>query len=242
VQGRWLVPDPAGLAAVDITNPQTWNRYAYVANNPLSNVDPLGTDFRLCTPEDPGDPSASCLNWYFVLPIFPPIIIYPPPPRPPPPPKTTPQPPQQPINFPNETNGLPNGFPTNPWGVLGAIIPSGNCADMGPCNPIGSGFQAAAAGAIGGTIICELAEPCGGIEDLLILGGMVIYFAKGGKQGNVSDTGILADARSRYPNLPLCGLGGSLQKLLQEAKAQGDTARVQKINATIKGECRGWKQ
>ena len=43
-QGRWLVPDPAGLAAVDITNPQTWNRYAYVGNNPLSNVDPLGLD------------------------------------------------------------------------------------------------------------------------------------------------------------------------------------------------------
>jgi len=36
------VPDPAGMAAVDITNPQTWNRYAYVANNPLSNIDPLG--------------------------------------------------------------------------------------------------------------------------------------------------------------------------------------------------------
>jgi RHS repeat-associated protein len=43
-QGRWLVPDPAGRAAVDPTNPQTWNRYAYVANNPLSNVDPLGLD------------------------------------------------------------------------------------------------------------------------------------------------------------------------------------------------------
>jgi RHS repeat-associated protein len=41
-QGRWLVPDPAGLAAVDITNPQTWNRYAYVANNPLNATDPLG--------------------------------------------------------------------------------------------------------------------------------------------------------------------------------------------------------
>jgi RHS repeat-associated protein len=41
-QGRWLVPDPAGMAAVDITNPQTWNRYAYVMNNPLSNIDPLG--------------------------------------------------------------------------------------------------------------------------------------------------------------------------------------------------------
>jgi len=40
--GRWVSPDPAGLAAVDPTNPQTWNRYAYVANNPLSGVDPLG--------------------------------------------------------------------------------------------------------------------------------------------------------------------------------------------------------
>jgi hypothetical protein len=30
------------MAAVDITNPQTWNRYAYVMNNPLSNIDPLG--------------------------------------------------------------------------------------------------------------------------------------------------------------------------------------------------------
>jgi len=44
VQGRWIQPDPAGLAAVDITNPQTWNRYAYVNNNPLSNVDPTGLD------------------------------------------------------------------------------------------------------------------------------------------------------------------------------------------------------
>jgi RHS repeat-associated protein len=41
-QGRWLVPDPAGLAAVDITNPQTWNRYAYVGNNPLNTIDPYG--------------------------------------------------------------------------------------------------------------------------------------------------------------------------------------------------------
>jgi RHS repeat-associated protein len=42
VQGRWISPDRAGLAAVDITNPQTWNRYAYVMNNPLANIDPLG--------------------------------------------------------------------------------------------------------------------------------------------------------------------------------------------------------
>lgn len=42
IQGRWPSPDPAGLAAVDPSNPQSWNRYAYVLNNPLSMVDPQG--------------------------------------------------------------------------------------------------------------------------------------------------------------------------------------------------------
>ncbi|HET9783770.1 MAG TPA: RHS repeat-associated core domain-containing protein, partial [Terriglobales bacterium] len=42
VQGRWWTPDPAGLAAVDPTDPQTWNRYAYVGGRPLSAVDLLG--------------------------------------------------------------------------------------------------------------------------------------------------------------------------------------------------------
>jgi RHS repeat-associated protein len=40
--GRWLTPDPAGLAAVDLTNPQSLNRYAYVRNNPTTLTDPLG--------------------------------------------------------------------------------------------------------------------------------------------------------------------------------------------------------
>ena len=34
VQGRWPSPDPAGLGAVDPANPQTWNLYAYVGNEP----------------------------------------------------------------------------------------------------------------------------------------------------------------------------------------------------------------
>jgi RHS repeat-associated protein len=41
-QGRWTSPDPAGLAAVSLEDPQTWNRYAYVTNDPLTAVDPLG--------------------------------------------------------------------------------------------------------------------------------------------------------------------------------------------------------
>ena len=42
VQGRWLSPDPAGMATADPTIPQSWNRYAYALNNPLIFIDPLG--------------------------------------------------------------------------------------------------------------------------------------------------------------------------------------------------------
>jgi RHS repeat-associated protein len=47
-QGRWISPDPAGVAAADPTNPQSWNRYAYVMNNPLSMVDPSGLITSVC--------------------------------------------------------------------------------------------------------------------------------------------------------------------------------------------------
>jgi len=40
-QGRFSSPDPTMLSA-NGTNPQTWNRYLYVVNNPLNSVDPLG--------------------------------------------------------------------------------------------------------------------------------------------------------------------------------------------------------
>jgi hypothetical protein len=40
-QGRFTSPDPSNLG-VDFSNPQTWNRYAYVGNNPLKYVDQNG--------------------------------------------------------------------------------------------------------------------------------------------------------------------------------------------------------
>ena len=40
-QGRFTSPDPT-LLSVSASNPQTWNRYAYVMNNPLTYTDPLG--------------------------------------------------------------------------------------------------------------------------------------------------------------------------------------------------------
>lgn len=43
-QGRWISPDPAGIAAVNPRNPQSWNRYAYVLNTPLILTDPFGLD------------------------------------------------------------------------------------------------------------------------------------------------------------------------------------------------------
>lgn len=48
--GRWLSPDPAGLAAVDPSDPQSWNRYAYVRNSPTELTDPAG----LCWPDESG--------------------------------------------------------------------------------------------------------------------------------------------------------------------------------------------
>ena len=41
-QGRWISPDPAGIGAASPGNPQSWNRYAYTLNNPLSATDPTG--------------------------------------------------------------------------------------------------------------------------------------------------------------------------------------------------------
>ncbi len=51
-QGRWISPDPLGRGAVSLTNPQTWNRYAYVSNNPLRAVDSTGQEQDICGTDD----------------------------------------------------------------------------------------------------------------------------------------------------------------------------------------------
>jgi len=67
-QGRWIAPDPAGLAAANPANPQSWNRYAYVLNNPMSNIDPSGLDCQQLIGSDGAwiggcDPSAPTGEW-----------------------------------------------------------------------------------------------------------------------------------------------------------------------------------
>jgi RHS repeat-associated protein len=39
--GRWMSPDPY-VGSYDATNPQSFDRYTYAANNPLSLIDPTG--------------------------------------------------------------------------------------------------------------------------------------------------------------------------------------------------------
>jgi hypothetical protein len=42
--GRFMSPDPKLMTARHLANPQKWNKYAYVINNPLTRFDPDGMD------------------------------------------------------------------------------------------------------------------------------------------------------------------------------------------------------
>jgi len=66
-EGRWLTPDPAGLAASDPTNPQSWNRYAYVLNSPIAMTDPSGllpTAPNGGCPQGNVNPLGGTCNWW----------------------------------------------------------------------------------------------------------------------------------------------------------------------------------
>ena len=60
LQGRFTSPDP-GNAGANLSNPQGWNGYSYVGNNPLGNVDPSGMDPFSGDPGDGGWDGDPCL-------------------------------------------------------------------------------------------------------------------------------------------------------------------------------------
>jgi len=57
IQGRWPNPDPLGVGATCPKDPQSQNRYAYVKNNPITHVDPLGLY--------PNDALGSCKDFIY---------------------------------------------------------------------------------------------------------------------------------------------------------------------------------
>jgi len=163
-QGRWISPDPAGLAAVNPADPQSWNRYSYVGNRPLNAVDPLGLSPTDPEPErwpcdaflgcgeggggggcDPSDASCEpeppgCDPFFGCGPIAPPS-------RPGPGPGL--------IGhggggggrriggkWPNgETLGLPTGLNLKPMGLAELIgLSPGTSCDLGVCGTIGNGL------------------------------------------------------------------------------------------------------
>ena len=87
IQGRWLSPDPYS-GSYDPSNPQSFNRYAYGTNLPLSSTDPLGLDGDPCDgsggPVDAVSPGTFGVRAQDVNPCLPPAASGPPEDPPPP--------------------------------------------------------------------------------------------------------------------------------------------------------------
>jgi RHS repeat-associated protein len=276
VQGRWISPDPAGMAAVDPMNPESWNRYAYVGNSPLTATDANGLvtlpgceegDFGCGGGLDPG-----CGMWGGpegdICTLLLPVIgrwggggggsgsggsgggggtdnggstgsgggtsgssgsggrI---------------------ANFPNEENlGLPPGVSGNWGGILGAVLPIDPSCEFGTCLPGVENFSPV--GAVAGTVVCQLAEPCGVLEDVVVVGtGLAIAgieawqiykLAKGGTQ-NVGHDYVRDEARQLARDLGI-SYCEALQKIYQAARAAGNSKKANDTKATQKQDgCRG---
>jgi RHS repeat-associated protein len=82
LQGRWIQPDRAGLAAVDMADPQSWNRCAYVRNSPTEVADLFGLDIgaQTCLPNyqltgnENGDQGDETTNGYSCFTVYLPDI------------------------------------------------------------------------------------------------------------------------------------------------------------------------
>jgi RHS repeat-associated protein len=57
--GRFMSPDPDNAGAID-DDPQTWNAYSYVRNNPLRYTDRDGLDYHVCV--DNGNGGQNCFD------------------------------------------------------------------------------------------------------------------------------------------------------------------------------------
>jgi len=178
-QGRWIMPDPVGMTAVNPADPQSWNRYTYVGNNPASAIDPLGLwddgggDAPECRPGDP-----FCDPCVFTVDCGDPGI-------PPAGPIPLPPPHKGPFGggggsrigekWPNgETLGLPTGLNLKPMSLADLIgMSPGTSCDFGVCPPVGSPFSAGTiaigAGETIGKVVLTAADALGILLGVLLM-------------------------------------------------------------------------
>jgi RHS repeat-associated protein len=264
-QGRWLAPDPH-MGSYDLSNPQSMNRYAYVLNSPLSFVDPSGLEECLDDPCEggggggggfcdpfwgdcggggcdplwgdcggggwPGDPGGGAGGGYGGGASGSSAGNGPP--------HLEPNWGKDPGSF-GESLGFPTARPMGSWGVAAALgLPGGPGCEFGACGAGASTFTLGP-GAIAGTIACQFAEPCGAIEDsILVIGaaavaGIDIYnIYRGGKTGVGHD----------YVRDMARALGGdycsALKSIRDAARKRGDSKLFNDAKATYKQDCRGY--
>jgi RHS repeat-associated protein len=247
---RWMHPDPAGLAAVDPTNPQSWNRYAYVLNDPTTFVDPSG--LVDCIDGHIGcncnDPSGGCSGDFFG--------------------------PHNPGNGcdPSDAScggvgiGIGIGFgggggagggggpitnprPVTPGQIQLAQNPSDITCQYGFCTSGPQFDQSFLQVPMNPQVLDEGTQA---IIRVLVWGSAIYAAAKAAVSnvhwsqhgpGNVEDTGIMNEVRALIKAGTAASVCAALDVLERAAKLVGDSAKLRKIRATQKAwGCRGSRQ
>ncbi|HXZ81738.1 MAG TPA: RHS repeat-associated core domain-containing protein, partial [Terriglobales bacterium] len=181
-EGRWLTADPAAQAVANPGNPQSWNQYSYVMNNPTTFIDPLGLDgsqpsiwINAFCQADPIFCAATPAEAYQLC-VFIGLCgdnssgntgsggngtgsAGPTPSA-----ASNSKPPLS-----GETNGIPNGFRIPRQNIWNVLLPGSMQCDFGVCVPIGNGV-------LGGTLSSTFSLDPGFLMSLRLLSNLIAPF------------------------------------------------------------------
>ncbi len=151
-------------------------------------------------------------------------------------PGPAPTPPSSPtIHFPNETNGIPNGFRIHRPSLFD-FLPFDTQCEFGACG-IGNGLLQGGPGETTVALACLANPACVGavVTGLIALQQALlklypISFAQHGR-GDFGDTGIAQEVTRRFPKMDRCD---ALDILMDEAKSANDTTKIVRIQGQQK--------